>query len=83
MGYFSNGSDGADYQDRYCNRCIHDIKQDCPVWMLHLAFNYEQLRQQPNQQGPTRQILSALIPERKDHLGNEQCKLFVELAVTK
>ena len=78
MGYFSNGTEGMDYQERFCNRCVHDKNQDCPVWLVHLVFNYEQLKNHPKQHGPMRELLSALIPERADHLGNEQCKMFIE-----
>lgn len=39
MGYFSNGSEGMDYQEHYCSKCIHAAKQDCPVWLLHLLHN--------------------------------------------
>lgn len=28
MGYFSNGCEGMDYQEHYCSRCIHDVKND-------------------------------------------------------
>ncbi len=79
MGYFSNGSEGDAYQEQWCYRCVHDANNDCPVWGAHLAFNYEQLRDSKDQHGPMRQLLGMLIPERKDHLGNEQCKLFIEI----
>jgi len=40
MGYFSNGSEGIDFEAHYCSKCIHE--QDCPVWELHLDWDYLQ-----------------------------------------
>ncbi len=40
MGYFSNGTEGGDYTEKYCVSCVHyDM---CAVWMAHLAHNYEE-----------------------------------------
>ncbi len=44
MGYFSNGCEGADYQTRYCERCVnyrdlHDGRGvGCPIWDAHLCY---------------------------------------------
>lgn len=43
MAYFSNGTEGMMYQERYCYNCkywvgdIDNIGSDlgCPIWMLH------------------------------------------------
>lgn len=40
MGYFSNGTEGSLFEARYCARCVHS--DCCPIWPLHLAWNYEQ-----------------------------------------
>lgn len=74
MGYFSNGSEGMDYEAHYCERCIHFGPEEgpgCPVWMLHLLYNYDQF-------GDERlaTVLSALIP-RDDAIGNAECRMFV------
>ena len=42
MGYFSNGTEGADYQETWCKRCVHDDPETgrlCPIWGLHLEWN--------------------------------------------
>lgn len=51
MGYFSNGTEGLFYQERYCfagadgNYCINFKDEDdglglgCPVWDMHIWFN--------------------------------------------
>lgn len=74
MGYFSNGSQGMDYAERYCERCIHvdgpDGKSGCAVWLAHMSFNYEECNK------PT-SILDYLIPRSKDRLSNEKCRMFV------
>jgi hypothetical protein len=73
MGYFSNGTEGMDYEARYCQRCVHygpDEGPGCPVWLLHLVHNYDGA----NDPGS---FLHTLIPLSKDGLSNEQCKMFI------
>lgn len=74
MGYFSNGAEGMDYQNKWCDRCLHDNYEKgvfCPVWGLHLMHGYTG--------SPERQAaLDELIPRTKDGLGNERCKMFVD-----
>ena len=42
MGYFSNGTEGQMYEERYCSRCVHrDDEYGCPIWNLHFVFNGE------------------------------------------
>lgn len=68
MGYFSNGSEGMDYQEQYCTRCIHD--GDCSVWDAHMLFNYEEGSKKDS-------ILNILIPRKKNGF-NDKCRMFVE-----
>jgi len=70
MGYFSNGTEGEDYFETYCQNCIHDTQGDCPVWNAHLMFCY-------GAKDSTESILNMLIPRSKDGLDNEQCAMFV------
>lgn len=43
MGYFSNGTEGDSFRARYCDRCVHGAGGDlCPIWALHLDYNYDQ-----------------------------------------
>lgn len=72
MGYFANGSEGDDYERRYCDRCVHQKQDDegCAVWLAHLTNNYAEC----NNKGS---ILHMLIP-RAPSGANEQCKMFVE-----
>lgn len=71
MGYFSNGTEGMAYQERYCNKCIHDVSEDCAIWAAHLVFNYKECNNKNS-------ILHMLIP--RDTQGyNEQCKMFYEV----
>ena len=71
MGYFSNGSEGKRYQARYCDRCLHDANEDCPVLLAHLLYNYGASKE-------VKSILDLMIPRTDDGLGNERCKLFVD-----
>jgi hypothetical protein len=71
MGYFSNGTEGMLYEERYCSRCIHaDPEHACPIWMLHGLHNYEECNKPSS-------FLHVLIPRSKDKLDNEQCSMFV------
>ena len=74
MGYFSNGTEGMDYEEKYCARCVHDANHDCPVLLIHSLFNYDQLR--PGNE-KLREAMSALIPRRPDTF-NDQCRMFIE-----
>jgi hypothetical protein len=71
MGYFSNGTEGDIYREQYCSRCVHDQNNDCAVLLAHLLYNYDDCNNDKS-------ILHLLIPRRKDELGNEQCKMFIE-----
>lgn len=73
MGYFSNGSEGEIYRARWCDRCLHDQKSGCAVYLAHLMFNYDQCKD-----SKLADVLSVLIPRTKDGLDNEQCKMFVK-----
>ncbi|KKL14395.1 hypothetical protein LCGC14_2516090 [marine sediment metagenome] len=69
MGYFSNGTEGMDYQEQWCKRCANDVNQDCAVWMAHLIANYEECNKPES-------ILHLLIP--MDGVANKQCRMFRE-----
>lgn len=76
MGYFSNGTEGIDYQERYCIECINYTTRDgegaegCPVWDMHLIHNYEQCTNKT-----INDLLCELIPQ--DGIHNERCKMFL------
>lgn len=90
MGYFSNGTEGAMYEERYCSRCVHsDIRDDkeigaadnpaCPVWFAHLLFAYEETGSESNAE----MILDLLIPrvphtftDGITHDINAECAMF-------
>lgn len=46
MAYFPNGTSGDIFEEENCDRCVHqnhDIKSPCcPVWELHMHWNYGQ-----------------------------------------
>lgn len=71
MGYFSNGTEGMDYFDRYCARCVHDKDESCPIWNAHLIHNYQECNKPDS-------ILHMLIPRTENGCGNGACLLFVE-----
>ena len=47
MGYFSNGTEGLNYQEHFCFRCKNrrDRKDGlgvgCPIWDLHIQYSYD------------------------------------------
>lgn len=79
MGYFANGSEGSGYEEEYCDKCIHNTgEMGCPIWGLHLLFNYDQNKKTPEGEAIA-VVLDTLIPRSKDDLDNEQCSMFVPL----
>lgn len=79
MGYFSNGTEGEIYEEQYCSRCIHGPENDspgmCPIWSLHLLWNYEQNGSDPPIQAK-KMALDILIPRKGIH--NQECSMFVQ-----
>ncbi|MBL1321536.1 MAG: hypothetical protein COA63_010825 [Methylophaga sp.] len=70
MGYFANGSEGADYQVQYCDQCVHSDSAACAVWDAHLEHNSNECNNEES-------ILHSLIPRGKDGIGNDQCAMFI------
>lgn len=68
MGYFSNGSEGMDYESQLCDRCVHQVG-GCAVWEAHMVQNYAECNN-------PKSILHVLIPRASDGLGNEACRMF-------
>lgn len=72
MAYFSNGTEGAIYEEHYCSRCQHYRGMDgCPILSAHMLYNYRDCNDETS-------ILHILIPRSKDKLSNEQCAMFIE-----
>ncbi len=76
MAYFANGTEGTDYEQRWCTRCVHGEPRDgagsCPVWFVHLLHN--------GHNGTVGAVLNELIPRDLSKPGspNGQCRMFVE-----
>lgn len=71
MGYFSNGTQGMVYEEDWCLKCVHHNGDDgdgCPVWALHMAYNYKEC----NNPGS---FLHTLIP-RDGPCNNGRCRMF-------
>lgn len=68
MGYFSNGCEGMDYEERYCRQCVHT--EGCAVLELHMMYNYDECNKKDS-------MLHVLIP--RDEKGfNQKCTMFYE-----
>lgn len=79
MGYFSSGSEGMDYEEHWCRRCLNGDGEGagrCVVWMLHELKNYDECNKPDS-------ILHYLIPRTKDGLGNGKCEMFKQRAPSK
>lgn len=77
MAYFSNGTEGQMYEERYCNRCVHrDDEYGCPIWNLHFAYVGEKRWQ------TTLDRLIPMVPKKIKGLGPVtfpgQCVAFQE-----
>lgn len=75
MAYFSNGTEGTDYELQHCARCVHGADGgagECPVWLLHLLHN--------GANGTVGEMLEVLIPRDLSKPGspNAQCAMFRE-----
>jgi hypothetical protein len=68
MGSFANSTEGMLYQEKYCDRCVHDAQNDCPIWNAHLMFNGSEAPE-------TVSILQMLIPSH-DGINNDECSMF-------
>jgi hypothetical protein len=76
MGYFSNGTEGADFEEQFCKRCVHYGPEEgpgCPVWLAHLLYNYEECNSDSN----AKSILDMLI--ERDTITSNRCTMFVEV----
>lgn len=78
MGYFSNGTEGDMYYERWCARCIHERSYretgegpGCMVWMIHQLYNYDALDDEK-----LHTTLNLLIPRSEGKLDNERCTMF-------
>jgi hypothetical protein len=92
MGYWSNGSEGFDWDEVWCRCCIHGGSEEfCAVKALHEIWNYEQCDAENKPEGSTeravgevkKQALDTLIVQTERTLpggmrvfGNE-CLMFV------
>jgi hypothetical protein len=70
MGYFSNGTEGAMFEEAWCSRCVHSdlgpgqelgVDPPCPVWMAHTLYAYELCNEEEH---PGKVILDMLIPRK-------------------
>jgi len=80
MGYFSNGSEGMDYEAKYCDRCLNKRDKNdgrgpgCAVWDAHMLHNYNECNNKES-------ILHLLIPQdHKTDWGTfaGECNMFLE-----
>ena len=82
MGYFSNGTEGMVFTERYCERCVNwrDLGDGrgpgCPVWDAHFLFAYEECDSGSN----AHTILEMLI--RQTGAGENECQMFQEKVET-
>lgn len=74
MGYFTNGIEGADYQEEYYNHCLHDKNEDCDIWLIHIIYNND--REKTPEKQPD--ILDMLIP-RDSNGNNLQCHMLIPI----
>jgi hypothetical protein len=74
MAYFSNGTEGLEYEAKWCATCVHSKPHGqmvgCTVWLAHLLYNYAECN---NPQS----VLHVLIPRSKDALSNLKCTMHI------
>lgn len=88
MAYFSNGTEGMEYESRYCDRCVNNrpVKgmpemKACPVWDLHHEYNYAQCKTETEIGKTLNEILESFIPTDAQSFAGE-CLMFLESTQT-
>ena len=77
MGYFSNGTEGDQYEEKYCNNCAREVliingqEHGCPIWFVHMMYNYEECNNEKS-------ILHKMIPRNDHDTFNGQCNFFIK-----
>lgn len=74
MGYFANGTEGMQYEERYCSNCQHSKNPDqgCAVWAAHLLFNYDAVKEPK-----LKELLDVFIPQ--EGISNGECRMFTPI----
>lgn len=74
MAYFSNGTEGMMYEERYCVRCENYRVSEhnpevwtCPILEAHFTWNGE---------AQYREVLDFLIPMRPGGIFADKCSMF-------
>ena len=74
MGYFSNSTEGMDYEQSYCESCVH--YDDCSVLVAHQLFQGD-----PNPPVKGEQAVLDLFIERDD-IVNKKCTMHYPIPET-
>lgn len=74
MAYFSSSSEGADYEEQWCVKCVHygDDGCGCPILNLHTRHNYDEVEKKYS-------FLHVLIPIDEITRENKQCTMFYSI----
>lgn len=75
MAYFPNGTSAMVYEERFCDHCQHQKRDDggCPVMFAHLLHNYDAVGKDGNE--ALKSTLNILIP--MDGVEAMQCAMFM------
>jgi hypothetical protein len=76
MGYFSNGTEGLDFEETYCRHCVNMPEREdrgCPVWLTHLLYAYDLCNEEKH---PGKVMLDILI--ERDARGSQRCMMFID-----
>lgn len=77
MAYFSNGSEGIDWELRWCSQCVNyrPVKElddgtcNCPILEVHFLWNGDDDK---------RELLDHLIPMKPGGAFADKCSMFLE-----
>lgn len=72
MAYFSNGTEGEIFENRWCSRCVNNAEGNCPIWCLHLLWNSAAVGNDADETAAA--SLNTLIPMRG--LDPDKCSMF-------
>lgn len=75
MGYFANGTEVMDYEQKYCCNCEHGRGSGCAIMDLHFNFGHE-LTNKKDHAGKI--MLDTLIPVEQNGFSGK-CSMFIKI----
>ncbi len=73
MAYFSNATEGLDYEEKWCSSCVH--YEGCTIMRVHLSWNWYQFYEAESES--INDVLETLIPTGDDR-SPAKCSMYLK-----